>query len=69
MSLTEILKNRTNVSFFRNDRIPEKKLIQEILSQAHELTPHKNNFWHLFLLKGKDAVTSLHMQIRSLKYF
>jgi hypothetical protein len=46
MSLTEILKNRTNVSFFRNDRIPEKKLIQEILSQAHELTPHKNNFWH-----------------------
>jgi len=46
MSVENTLKNRTNISFFRNDRIPEKKLIQEILSQAHELTPHKNNFWH-----------------------
>lgn len=44
--LEEILKKRTNISFFRDDKIPEKSLIEEIIEKAHILTPHKNNFWH-----------------------
>ena len=44
--LEEILKKRSNISFFREDKVPEKSLIDEILDKAHILTPHKNNFWH-----------------------
>ena len=42
----EILKNRKNISFFRDDKVPEKQLIENILEKTHNLTPHKNNFWH-----------------------
>jgi len=44
--IEEILNKRTNHSFFREDKIPEKKVIEDILEQAHKLTPHKNNFYH-----------------------
>ena len=45
MTIEEILKKRTNITFFREDKIPEKKVIDDILNQAHSLTPHKNNFY------------------------
>ncbi len=44
--IEEILKKRSNISFFRKDKVPDKKVIEEILKKANELTPHKNNFWH-----------------------
>ncbi len=44
--IEDILKKRTNINFFKKDKIPEKKVIQDILDKAHKLTPHKNNFWH-----------------------
>ena len=44
--IEEILKNRKNVSFFREDKIPDKKIIENLLEKTHNLTPHKNNFWH-----------------------
>ena len=44
--LEKTLQNRSNISFFREDKVPEKSLIDEILDKAHILTPHKNNFWH-----------------------
>tara|TARA_Y100001972_G_scaffold120056_1_gene162073 strand:- start:167 stop:928 length:762 start_codon:yes stop_codon:yes gene_type:complete len=46
MTLDEVLKKRTNITFFREDKIPEKKVIDDILREAHQLTPHKNNFYH-----------------------
>ena len=45
MTIEEILKKRTNITFFREDKIPEKKVIDDILNQAHSLTPHKNNMF------------------------
>ena len=44
--IEDILKKRSNISFFREDKIPEKSLIDDILKKAHTLTPHKNNFYH-----------------------
>ena len=44
--IEDILKKRKNVSFFRDDKIPDKKLIENLLEKTHNLTPHKNNFWH-----------------------
>lgn len=44
--IEDILKKRSNISFFREDKIPEKSLIDDILAKAHTLTPHKNNFYH-----------------------
>ena len=44
--LEKTLQKRSNISFFREDKVPEKSLIDEILDKAHILTPHKNNFWH-----------------------
>ena len=43
--IEDILKKRSNISFFREDKIPEKSLIDDILKKAHTLTPHKNNFY------------------------
>lgn len=42
--IENILKKRTNHSFFRNDKIPDKEVINEILDKAYNLTPYKNNF-------------------------
>ena len=51
------MKKRTNITFFRDDKIPEKKDIQEILEKAHTMTPHKNNFYHYDLyVYGPDNV-------------
>ena len=47
--IEEILKNRKNVSFFREDKIPDKKIIENLLEKTHNLTPHKNNFYHFVL--------------------
>jgi len=44
--IEDILKKRSNISFFREDKIPEKSLIDDILKKAHTLTPHKNNFYN-----------------------
>ena len=44
--LEKTLQKRSNISFFREDKVPERSLIDEILDKAHILTPHKNNFWH-----------------------
>ena len=44
--LEETLKKRSNISFFSEDKIPEKSLIDDILAKAHTLTPHKNNFYN-----------------------
>ena len=44
--IEDLLKKRRNISFFKQDRIPDVALIQQILEKAKELTPHKNNFWH-----------------------
>ena len=44
--IEDILKKRTNCSFFREDKIPDKKIIDDILNKAHNLTPYKNNFIH-----------------------
>ena len=43
--IEDLLKKRTNISFF-SKKIPDKKVVEEILEKAHNLTPHKNNFWH-----------------------
>ena len=44
--IEEILKKRTNITFFREDKIPEKSIIDDILAKAHKFTPHKNNLYH-----------------------
>lgn len=44
--IEELLKKRSNITFFDKNKIPEEKVIKEILDKAQELTPHKNNFWH-----------------------
>jgi len=43
--IEDVLKRRTNISFFSN-RIPDKTVVKNILDKAQQLTPHKNNFWH-----------------------
>ena len=43
--LTDIMKKRKNIQFFKEDA-PDKKVIDDILREAHDLIPHKNNFWH-----------------------
>ena len=43
-SLTDIMKKRHNTQFF-TDEVPEKSVVDNILQEAHKLTPHKNNFY------------------------
>ena len=45
--IEDLLKKRRNISFFKQDKIPEKQMIKQIMEKAQELTPHKNNFWQL----------------------
>ena len=42
--LVDIMKKRHNTQFFSSE-IPDKKVIDDILKTAHNLTPHKNNFY------------------------
>ncbi len=44
--IEQLLKKRSNITFFDKEKIPEQRVIKEILDKAQELTPHKNNFWH-----------------------
>ena len=44
--LEKTLQKRSNISFFREDKVPDKKIIENLLEKTHNLTPHKNNFWH-----------------------
>ena len=41
--IEEILKKRTNITFFREDKIPDEKVIKDILQKTHESLPTKNN--------------------------
>ena len=43
--IEELLKKRSNITFF-DGRVPDEKIIKQMLVKAQELTPHKNNFWH-----------------------
>lgn len=43
--LIDIMKKRQNIQFYKEDA-PDKKVIDDILREAHDLIPHKNNFWH-----------------------
>ena len=42
--IVDLMKQRRNVRFF-TEQAPDKNLIDTILRQAHELTPHKNNIF------------------------
>ena len=42
--VVDLMKRRRNVRFF-TEQAPDKNLIDTILRQAHELTPHKNNIF------------------------
>ena len=41
--IEEILKKRTNITFFREDKIPDKEVIEDILQKTHNSLPTKNN--------------------------
>ena len=41
--IEEILKKRKNLTFFREDKTPDKKVIEDILQKTHESLPIKNN--------------------------
>ena len=41
--IEEILKKRTNITFFREDKIPAKEVIEDILQKTHDSLPTKNN--------------------------
>ncbi len=44
--LEDILKKRSNITFFKQDIKPEKKIIEDILQKTHDLMPHKNNLYN-----------------------
>ncbi len=43
--IKKIMKFRENITHFREDKIPDKVLIQQILKDAHDLIPVKNNMY------------------------
>ena len=45
-SIENVLKKRSNITFFKEDKIPDKKVIENILQKTHDLMPHKNNFYN-----------------------
>ena len=45
-SIEDVLKKRSNITFFSEDKIPDKKVIENILQKTHDLMPHKNNFYN-----------------------
>ena len=44
--IEDILKKRSNITFFREDKIPDKKAIEDILEKTHNSMPHKNNLYN-----------------------
>ena len=43
ITLKDAMKFRSNIRFYKQDNIPSKKVIEEIIQNAHSLVPHKNN--------------------------
>ena len=43
--IKKLMEFRQNITHFRQDKIPDKKVIHQLLKDAHELVPHKNNMW------------------------
>jgi len=42
-NLIDVMKNRHNIKFFDQKKIPDKELIKQILKDSHNFIPHKNN--------------------------
>ena len=42
-TLKDAMKFRSNIRFYKQDDIPSRKVIEEIIQDAHDLVPHKNN--------------------------
>ena len=42
-TLKDAMKFRSNIRFYKQDNIPSKEVIEEIIQDAHDLIPHKNN--------------------------
>ena len=47
--LKDIMAFRENISHFSQDRIPERAVIDQILKDAHNLIPVKNNQWNYYV--------------------
>ena len=61
--LTDIMKKRKNIQFFKEEA-PDKKVIDDILREAHDLIPHKNNFWHYKIrVYGPEPVSYTHLTL------
>ena len=66
--ISDLLDYRSNVQFFREDKIPPKEEIESILKTVHERLPHSNMRWHYNIdvlgpeeteLKRKLAISSV----------
>lgn len=66
--ISDLLDYRSNVQFFREDKIPPKEEIKSILKTVHERLPHSNMRWHYNIdvlgpeeteLKRKLAISSV----------
>ena len=44
-TLKDIMVKRKNIKFFKQDVYPSKEEIQQLLNDAHELVPQKNNLF------------------------
>jgi len=44
--ISDLLDYRSNVQFYREDKIPPKEDIERILKTVHERMPHNNMRWH-----------------------
>tara|TARA_A100000164_G_C21893283_1_gene766564 strand:+ start:956 stop:1684 length:729 start_codon:yes stop_codon:yes gene_type:complete len=44
-NLKKLMSFRENITHFKQDQIPEKDTIKEIIKDAHDMVPHKNNMW------------------------
>ena len=42
-TLKDAMKFRSNIRFYKQDDIPSKEVIEEIIKDAHDFVPHKNN--------------------------
>ena len=42
-TLKDAMNFRSNIRFYKQDDIPSKEIIEEIIQDAHNLIPHKNN--------------------------
>jgi len=47
--LKNIMAFRENIAHFSQDRVPERSVIDQILKDAHNLVPVKNNQWNYYV--------------------